>query len=119
MSAEVHEWRLPAHALARGQSARFIFRCDGKAVEGFVVNYRGAYYAYVNRCAHVGTPLDLWPNEFFTEDGRHLICSTHGALYRPESGECVAGPCPGARLSRLPVVLDGSTLVVTCPEATG
>lgn len=110
------QWRLPAAALAPGQSAKFSLRCNGKAVEGFVVNHAGRFYAYVNRCAHVGTPLDLWPNEFFTDDGRHLICATHGAVYLPETGLCIAGPCPGASLTPLPVALDGPEVVVSCAE---
>jgi len=43
-----------------------------------------------------GTALDLWPNEFMTEDGRHLICSTT-ERFRKDTGICVEGPCPGAR----------------------
>ena len=66
------------------------------------------------RCA-AGTPLDLWPNEFLTEDGRHLVCSTHGAIFERHTGLCVEGPCPGAGLERLPVEADGSWLVVRCP----
>ena len=84
-------------------------------MSGFVVNFDGRYHAYVNRCAHVGTPLDLWPNEFLTEDGRALICSTHGAIYEPATGLCTAGPCVGDRLTSLPLAVEGATLVVTCP----
>ena len=110
------QWRLPTAALAPGQSAKFSLRCGGKAVEGFVVNHDGRFYAYVDRCAHVGTPLDMWPNEFFTDDGRHLICATHGAVYLPETGLCIEGPCPGASLTPLSVALEGAEVVVSCPE---
>ena len=116
MSEDPFRWCLPAPSLAPGQSAKFRLHCRGKAVEGFVVNHDGRFYAYVNRCAHVGTPLDLWPNEFFTDDGRHLICATHGAVYLPETGLCIAGPCPGASLTPLPVTLEGPELVISCPE---
>lgn len=111
------EWRLPAAALAPGQSAKFALRCGSKAVDGFVVNHGGRFYAYVNRCAHAGTPLDAWPNEFFTDDAPLLICATHGAVYLPESGLCVGGPCPGASLTSLPVTLEGDEVVIACPEA--
>lgn len=84
-------------------------------VHGFILNHSGAHYAYVNRCPHAGTPLDWWPNEFLTEDGLHLICATHGAVFLPESGLCVAGPCPGAGLEPLRVRREGASLVVTCP----
>jgi len=83
----------------------------------FVVNHDGRYRAYVNNCPHVGTPLDLWPNEFFSEDGRTLICSTHGAVYEPTSGLCTAGPCVGDRLTALPLAVEGETLVVRLPAA--
>ena len=99
-----------------GQSAKVRLLCDGQRLEAFVVNHNGRFYAYINRCAHVGTPLDEWPNEFFTEDGRLLICATHGALYEPDTGLCVGGPCVGAELTPLPVTVNGEGIVVGCPE---
>ena len=110
-------WSCPASSLAPGQSAKFTLRCADRAVEGFVVNHDGGFYAYVNRCPHAGTTLDWWPNEFFTEDGGHLICATHGAVYLPDTGLCIAGPCPGASLTPLAVVRQGDTLLVSCPRA--
>jgi nitrite reductase/ring-hydroxylating ferredoxin subunit len=107
-------WRCRADALLPGQSAVFQLATDaGTLVRGFVVNHRGAYHAYVNRCPHAGTPLDWWPNEFFTEDGEHLICATHGAVFAPATGVCVEGPCPGARLAPLHVAREGADVVVT------
>jgi len=108
-------WRCSTASLAPGTTAKFRLHCRGRSVEGFVVNHDGAYAAYVNVCAHAGTPLDLWPNEFYSEDGRWLACATHGAIYDPATGVCVEGPCPGARLARLPLTLDGDTLTVSCP----
>jgi nitrite reductase/ring-hydroxylating ferredoxin subunit len=84
-------------------------------VPGFIVNHDGGHHAYVNRCPHAGTPLDQWPNEFLTEDGRYLICATHGAVFAPDTGRCLEGPCPGARLERLSVEGRGGELVVTWP----
>src|SRR2546426_11011824 len=89
--------------------------CGGRSVSGFVVNFDGGYHAYVDRCPHVGTPLDLWPNEFFTEDGQALVCSTHGAIFEPDTGFCTGGPCAGDRLTRLPLRVEDASLVVTCP----
>jgi nitrite reductase/ring-hydroxylating ferredoxin subunit len=106
------EWRCAASSVSPGRSVRFRLERDGRVLDGFLVHYHGGYHAYVNRCAHVGTPLDLWPNEFFTEDGRFLICATHGALYEPDSGRCTAGPCLGAALARLPLRREGDELVV-------
>lgn len=114
-AAPALSWRCAAAALLPGQTARFRLRRDGRAVLGFIVNHDGHHYAYVNRCPHAGTPLDLWPNEFLAEDGRHLICATHGAMFEPETGVCVEGPCRGARLEPLRIERDNESLVVTCP----
>jgi nitrite reductase/ring-hydroxylating ferredoxin subunit len=59
----------------------------------------------VNRCPHVGTPLDWAPDEFMDRAGRHLMCSTHGALFEVEDGRCVAGPCQGDRLEPFPIAV--------------
>jgi len=112
---EAATWRCAAEALGPSQTATFQLRRAGKVLAGFIVNHAGRYHAYVNRCPHAGTPLDWWPNEFWTEDGRHLICATHGAVFAPDSGICLEGPCPGARLERLTVERDGDSLVVSCP----
>lgn len=111
VSASEH-WRVLAADVPPGGSAKFTLRYGGRLVEGFVVNAGGTHAAYINRCPHVGTPLDLWPNEFFSEDGQTLVCSTHGATFEPTTGRCVAGPCAGDALTRLPLVRDGEDLVV-------
>ena len=108
-------WSCAADMLAPGRTSKFHLRLRGKPVEGFIVNVNGSYHAYVNRCPHAGTSLDLWPNEFLTDDGRYLICSTHGAIFEQHTGLCVEGPCPGASLERLLVSRNGRQLVVSCP----
>ncbi|HUC65591.1 MAG TPA: Rieske 2Fe-2S domain-containing protein [Stellaceae bacterium] len=79
-----------------GRGFRFGSGPDLAAV--FVVKRAGALYAYVNSCPHLGTPLDFLPDRFFDRDGRHLLCSTHGARFRIDDGYCVDGPCAGRRL---------------------
>jgi nitrite reductase/ring-hydroxylating ferredoxin subunit len=108
---------VPVAEVPPGGSAKFPLRWRGSTIEGFVVNVAGRYHAYVNRCAHAGTPLDWWPNEFFTDDGRLLICATHGALYEPDTGRCAGGPCAGGSLYALPVRVDGDRVVVSAGDA--
>ena len=82
-----------------------------------VINYDGDLYAYANRCRHVALSLDWVENQFFTEDGRFLICANHGALYEPTSGECVWGPCVGASLQRVLLEVEGEKVYARCPTA--
>jgi nitrite reductase/ring-hydroxylating ferredoxin subunit len=51
-----------------------------------------------------------------SEDGRYLMCYTHGALYEFGTGLCVEGPCKGEALYRLPVLVDRGEVLVGCPE---
>jgi nitrite reductase/ring-hydroxylating ferredoxin subunit len=101
--------------LTPGSVKKFWLICEQVRIDGFLVNYRGDFRAYVNRCRHMTTPLDFVRYQFFSEDGRHLICMTHGALYDPESGLCVEGPCQGLALYPLPVRVDGDEVLVGCP----
>jgi nitrite reductase/ring-hydroxylating ferredoxin subunit len=103
--------------LRPGETKKFLLRCEGQEIEGFVLNYAGEHHAYVNRCRHVPMSLDWVENQFFTEDGRFVQCATHGAYYRPETGECVAGPPCGRVLVRIPLRVDGDEIVAECPAA--
>ena len=115
--SDLREWSALAADVPPGSSAKFPLSWRGTRVEGFVVNFEGRYHAYVNRCAHAGTPLDWWPNEFFSDDGRLLICATHGALFEPDSGRCAGGPCGSAALWPLGVRLEGDQVIVSAlPE---
>ena len=86
-----------------GPGVRFRLASPGTEAGAFAIRHRGAACAYVNRCPHAGTELDWQPGEFFEEAGLYLICSTHGALFAPESGLCIAGPCRGDCLERVAV----------------
>jgi nitrite reductase/ring-hydroxylating ferredoxin subunit len=93
-----------ADALAEGgRGVRFAVSAFGDAATGFVVRYDGKAHAYLNRCAHVPIELDWAEGEFFESSGLYLMCSTHGAIYVPESGACVGGPCKGGRLRPITV----------------
>jgi len=103
-----------SEALAEGgRGVRFALRALGGAEKGFAIRSCGAVRAYVNRCPHLGTELDWQPGEFFDVAGLYLVCSTHGAMFEPGTGYCVAGPCRGASLERLDVrECDGRILLV-------
>jgi nitrite reductase/ring-hydroxylating ferredoxin subunit len=90
--------------LERGDGVRFEVMVDGASQPAFAVRFRGSVHAYVNRCAHIAYELDFQAGKFFDSEGLLLICSTHGAVYEPESGRCAGGPC--ARRGLIPVPVD-------------
>jgi nitrite reductase/ring-hydroxylating ferredoxin subunit len=104
------------HELEPGAVKKFWLICQDYRVDAFLVNDRGRFYAYVNRCRHMPTPLDFIRDQFVSEDGRYLMCYTHGALYERATGLCIEGPCKGESLYRLPVRVEGREVLVGCPE---
>ena len=84
-----------------GKGVRFSVLDHGEMAAAFVIRYRGVVYGYLNRCRHVPAELDWQDGRFFDHEGQYLICSLHGALYSPDSGHCVAGPCRGQSLQPL------------------
>ena len=83
---------------------------------GFVVRKADVVAAYVNRCPHAGHPLNLRPDRFFTPDESLLICNSHGALFEVGSGLCVAGPCSGKALTRIPIRIEADSILLNASE---
>ncbi|MCC7535103.1 MAG: Rieske 2Fe-2S domain-containing protein [Deltaproteobacteria bacterium] len=68
--------------------------------------------AFENLCKHLPVPLDGASGDVLSDDGRHLLCGTHGALYRFADGYCVSGPCEGDQLDAHDVeIVDGRVKV--------
>jgi nitrite reductase/ring-hydroxylating ferredoxin subunit len=99
-----------------GRSKKFVLAVGALEVECFLVRWRGQHYAYVNKCRHIAMSLDWVENRFFDEDGRYVLCSTHGALFEPDSGECVSGPPFGRRLVRVPLETRGEEIWAETPQ---
>jgi nitrite reductase/ring-hydroxylating ferredoxin subunit len=81
-------------------------------LRGFVVRVAQTVRAYVNRCPHLGYPLNYLPDDFLSYDRNYLQCKMHGALFEQHSGLCVAGPCLGRSLRALPARVEGERVVI-------
>lgn len=104
MSEEMIAICASSDLLEGGKGIRFPVTAMGGDSTGFVVRYNNIAYGYLNRCAHVPIELDWAEGEFFESSGLYLMCSTHGAIYAPDSGQCMGGPCRGGRLRPITVV---------------
>lgn len=105
------EGRLSVHRICRfdelvdNQGKGVELNVAGETVSVVLVRRAEQVFAYRNVCPHRGTPLNWQPDEFMSADGNYLECATHGALFEPETGRCVAGPCRGKMLTAVPVEL--------------
>jgi nitrite reductase/ring-hydroxylating ferredoxin subunit len=106
-----------AGELAHGASKKFTLRRGSRELEALLVNYQGNLFAYVNRCPHTGITLDWVNNQFFSVDGRYLMCATHGAVFEPPSGECIWGPCVGLALQSVPLEIADGQVYARLPGA--
>ncbi|MEP1213520.1 MAG: Rieske 2Fe-2S domain-containing protein [Marinobacter sp.] len=83
---------------------------------GFIFEREGNLYAYLNHCPHLGIELNWMPGRFMDPDNCFIQCANHAALFIPENGECIAGPCQGEALTPLEVTDDSGTILVRLPE---
>ena len=67
----------------------------------FVTQRDGMFYAYKNLCPHLQVELEFLENQFLDQDQEFIQCSTHGALFNVETGECISGPCLGESLQKI------------------
>lgn len=83
----------------------FTFGSGSALFDMFLVRKDGAVYGYVNECPHALMPLETFPDRFLTLDAERIVCSTHGAMFRPEDGFCTRGPCDGKSLISIPLAI--------------
>ena len=67
----------------------------------FITQRDGDFFAYQNVCPHLHVELEFLENQFLDSDQEYIQCSTHGALFQVETGECIFGPCQGEYLEKV------------------
>ncbi|WP_293763186.1 Rieske 2Fe-2S domain-containing protein [uncultured Aquitalea sp.] len=106
MAAAARRLICPSANLVDGHRAfRFdVTNSQGQTQAALALRYQGRVYAYLNACRHIPVELD-WQQDgnVFDISGQYLVCSMHGAIYRPDNGVCAGGPCRGQKLVSLPV----------------
>lgn len=95
-----------------GDSAGFQVSDRGISHDLIVVRRGGTAFVYRNSCPHIGAPLDFAPGRFLSLDKMHILCSTHGAMFRIEDGLCVSGPCLGDSLEPVVVTVEDEAVFV-------
>lgn len=88
------------------QTRGFTIEIGDDSLDFFLLRQDGEVRAYLNFCPHLGIPLNWQPDEFMSMEGTHIQCSTHGALFQLEDGQCVSGPCRGEGLTPLNVEIN-------------
>ncbi|MDD2893034.1 MAG: PfkB family carbohydrate kinase [Halothiobacillaceae bacterium] len=103
----------PLNSLPDPGSRGFEVDDDGTMRAIFVVRKGMDVYGYLNVCPHLGVKLNESADAFLDEDGRHVRCALHGALFDLADGRCIAGPCLGAFLTRIDIDVQRGQLICT------
>ena len=95
----------PAEAVGLEETCGFLISDpqSTNCLDLIIWHTQGGFRGFVNRCPHLGLPLETFPDRFLNALGDKLVCSAHGALF-DATGHCLAGPCAGKRL--VPLELD-------------
>lgn len=97
------------HEIKNGASKGF--EIDQKKL--FAVKKNHQLFLYANKCPHVGLPLNWQEDKFLDFDGELILCSSHGALFTIQNGQCVAGPCVGKSLIPIPFESENGKISIT------
>jgi len=78
----------------------------------FVVKFNDEFYGWRNACPHVNNAPMAWRKDAYMDAKKqHVACHAHGALFEPDSGLCIQGPCLGKTLEKVPVYVNSMGMV--------
>lgn len=95
---------------------KFYFDKNDKKKSGFVIKKNNQFFVYLNECQHLDVELDWQENDFFDEEKKYIVCATHGAMYDPNSGLCISGPCMGAYLKKIEYTETSNKIIINLKD---
>ena len=113
--------RLPCPLSTLPEGRVVLIDAPGQPLEAalLIVRRGDQVVGFVNQCPHMGFTLDWKPERIALDGGAFLRCVHHNAVFRAADGVCVSGPCPGERLTPVPVeIVDGEVRLAAAPTAS-
>lgn len=93
-------------------TAAFTIERDGETREVLLVRLgTGEVVAWENHCQH-WTDVRLDRGDGAAVRGDELLCQKHGAMFEKATGICTRGPCLGARLDPVSIVVEDGVVVL-------
>lgn len=94
----------------------FTVSVDGEEEEAILVELAdGSIAAWRNYCIH-WTDVSLDDGDGAPTRGDELVCGKHGATFEKDSGICTHGPCEGAQLDPVEVVVEDGAVYLVDPD---
>tara|TARA_E500000331_G_C16648208_1_gene451648 strand:- start:56 stop:403 length:348 start_codon:yes stop_codon:yes gene_type:complete len=90
----------------------FIINSPKGPLNIMIIRQNNKIFIYSNSCPHIGAPLDFSPGDFLNQNKSHIICASHGALFRINDGYCVSGPCEGKSLRPVEFLIRNGEIIL-------
>ena len=109
---EGFEFLCASESVREGEFSEHSVLTPDNTMHLIVTRHQGWPRAWLNVCPHQGRPLNWAPGRFLSDEHGHLVCAAHGAVFEPDAGRCVSGPCRNAGLKALEVTESDSEILV-------
>ena len=90
------------------EETTFLFRVQemgsGGEREAILLRIDGEVVGWLNYCQHL-THIKLDKGSGAPMRGDEIVCTNHGAMFEADSGLCTFGPCKGAYLEEIEIVV--------------
>ena len=97
--------------------SREVFLCHAKfpdwPISLMLIKQEEEVYCYLNVCPHARHPLNLGDHQFLSKEKDGILCRSHVARFKVDSGVCFLGPCVGQVLSRLNTIVRNGFILVS------
>ena len=93
-------------------SKSFQITNNDKLLDIFVIHKDSKFHAFVNRCPHTGINLEWQEDQFLDIEQNFIQCSSHGALFEIETGNCIHGPCAGDSLTPIDLKIINDVIIL-------
>ncbi len=88
---------------------------DEESKEAILVRLNGTVAAWLNYCQHF-THIRLDKGAGAEMRDGEIICTNHGAYFESDTGLCTFGPCEGAYLTEIDVIVSDGSVYLTDDE---
>jgi len=105
-----------SEALVEGEFVELKTEINDQSVFLIGTRQQGQACVWINVCPHQGRPLNWAPDQFLKDPDGNLVCAAHGAVFNPQSGECISGPCLRSALAAIATEEDGQSVNFTPPQ---
>lgn len=96
--------------ISEGQWYEFNLQTEGGLFSLMLKQKGKTYIGFKNNCPHQGRRMNYSLGKFLTTQEGNIVCPAHGAVFNPDDGLCINGPCLGQSLEPVQIQLNDESI---------